>query len=121
MKNILNDIELETIKQFQKWGIQDHPSLIQNLLNREGGCTPERMCEEYEIPSENRARQLCEIAASKMSVTWAHIAIEELSEAISAESDRERRDELVQLGAVIASWIECIDKKLDLYENTKES
>ena len=110
MKAILKEIELETIRQVQKWGIQNHPSLNQKLLLEE--CTPDEMCKSYEIPTEERARELCETAANSQSVTWAHITIEELSESISAKTDTERRTELIQLAAVIASWIESIDRNL---------
>ncbi len=108
---ILDEIHVEMIKQDEKWGTQSHPSVDQVLLNREGSCTPERMCEEYEIPSENRAKQMCDIHAKRGDLTWAHITIEELSEAVSAKDDTERRKELIQLAAVVTQWINDIDNK----------
>ena len=69
-----------------------------------------RMCEEYEIPSETRAKQICETMHDRGEMTWGHIAVEELSEVISAKNDDERRKELIQLAAVTIAWIESIDR-----------
>lgn len=44
--------------------------------------------------------------------SWADITIEELSEAIDENNIDRRRQELVQLGAVIVAWIEKIDREL---------
>lgn len=111
MEHILQEIVNERIRQDQKWGKQNHPSVDVVLENRDGGCTPERMCEEFEIPSEDRARQMCEIHAKRKDLTWTHIVVEELSEAVSCKNDAERRQELVQLAACVVAWIENIDEK----------
>lgn len=107
IKSILDERE----RQEQKWGTQHHPSFDQTLLNREGGCTPRRMCEEYEIPSEPRAKFLCEEAFRKNQVTWAHIFIEEVSEVIgTCNQDKEvTKKELIQTAAVIFAWLEDLD------------
>lgn len=112
MENIFEEIKLERIKQDKKWGVQNHPCLDEVLLKREGGCTPERMCEEYEIPSENRAKKLCETAFKRGVGTYAHIASEEFSEVISAFDIYKRREELIQLTAVCVAWIQKIDRDL---------
>ena len=112
MENILEEIRIERTKQDQKWGEQNHPCLDQVLLNRKGGCTPMRMCEEYEIPSEGRAKKKCDIAFKNGTGTYAHIAIEEMSEVVSAFSIEKRREELIQLAAVCVAWIEKIDRDL---------
>ncbi len=110
MDIILSEIIQEHKNQLEKWGCQNHPSVDQVLTTRKGGCSPERMCEEYEIPSESRAKSICDIAAKNREVTWAHITIEELSEVISCTSENDRRKELIQLAAVIYSWIDSIDR-----------
>ena len=51
--------------------------------------------------------------------TWAHIAVEEMAEAVEAATDAAQgrgvlaalRKELVQLAAVIVAWIEAIDRR----------
>lgn len=108
--SILKEILQEHENQLLKWGEQNHPSVDVVLSTRKGGCSPERMCEEYEIPSETRAKFICESAARKKEITWSHIAVEELSEVISCENDISRREELIQLAAVIYSWIDSIDR-----------
>lgn len=110
MKEIFEEVVVERQRQDIKWGIQNHPSIDQTLLNREGGCSEERMCEEYEIPSQTRAKFLCDNATKNGELTWTHIALEELSEVVCAKDDNERRTELIQLKSVILAWIQCIDR-----------
>lgn len=112
MENIFEEIRIERQKQNEKWGEQNHPCLDQVLLKRQGGCNPQRMCEEYEIPSEARAKQMCDSAFTKNQGTYAHIAVEEMSEVVSAFDIHKRREELVQLTAVCVAWIEKIDRDL---------
>lgn len=108
---VLSEIATEREKQDQKWGVQDHPSVDQILLNRTGGCTGQRMCENYEIPSEARAKFLLRDAFENNLGTWTHIALEELSEIVECVDDVVRRKEIVQLAAVCVAWIECIDRR----------
>jgi hypothetical protein len=111
-ESVLREVAAERVRQDAKWGQQNHPSVDQTLARRRGGCTQERMCEEYEIPSEDRAKQKCENATANGTVTYAHIAVEEMSEAVSAKYDTARRVELVQLAAVVVGWIEAIDRRV---------
>jgi hypothetical protein len=109
---ILSEILEECNNQYKKWGEQNHPILDQVLLNREGGCNPQRMCEEYEIPTENRAKFMCEESFRKGQGTFMHILIEEISEAVSCLDNTETmRKELIQCGAVIVSMIDSLDRK----------
>jgi len=112
MENVFEEIREERKRQEEKWGEQNHPSLDQVLLNRDRGCEPERMCEEYEIPTEARAKFLCSLAEERKQQTFARIAVEELCEAVSAESEVRVRAEVVQLAAVCVKWIEAIDRRI---------
>ena len=118
MEEISQEVQQERVAQLKKWGVQNHPCVDQVLVKREGGFTPERMCEHYEIPSESRAKFLCENSVSNNQVTWTHIALEEFSEAVSAKTASERRKELVQLAAVVESWIDCIDRHEKARDNS---
>lgn len=109
---VLNEVLKERIKQHSKWGEQNHPCLDQVLLNRNGSCTPQRMCMEYEIPNEKRAKDMCDIAFKREQGTWAHIAVEEMSEVVSAFDIHKRREELIQLAAVCVAWVEKIDRDI---------
>lgn len=108
---IIYELFIERKKQDAKWGEQNHPSVDPILLKRRGGCTPERMCEEYGLPSEARSKRACDEAAKRGELTFAHIITEELCEAVSAPDDEARRGELVQLGACVLQWIEAIDRR----------
>lgn len=111
---VLVDVRFERTRQDTKWGEQNHPDVDQILMTREGGCTPDRMAAEYQIPAAYQARRQCKIAASRDQVTWAHILIEEVAEAVEAATSTDPillRDELVQVAAVAVGWIECLDRR----------
>ncbi len=110
MKEIFEQIKAERKRQDAKWGVQNLPSVCKILTDRVGGCSPVRMCEEYEIPTESRAKQLCDTATRRGELTHAHIVLEELSESVSCLNDADRRVELIQLAATIVKWIENIDR-----------
>jgi hypothetical protein len=94
---ILREVEHERDRQEEKWGQQDHPSVHPFAW--------------YDLASEGDAKNACEAANKARQLSWADIAIEELSEAVFAEDDDARREELVQLAAVAVAWIECIDRR----------
>ncbi len=100
----------ERKRQVAKWGIQSWPSVDEMLSGR----GMERLCEEYEIPTERRAKQLMETSNDRLCVTWAHIALEEFCEAICAEDEDSREEELLQLSTVLFSWIQDIRYKREL-------
>ena len=113
MEHVINEIREERIRQDAKWGEQNHPCLDQNLLNREGGCTSERMAAEYDIPTELMAKQSCDRKAEMGQCTWTDIALEEFAEVVGEFDPTKRRQELVQLAAVVVAWIEKIDRDLN--------
>ncbi len=102
MEVAINDVRAEIERQILKWGEQNYPFLDQELVNRH----PDRMCEEYEIPTENRAKTMCEIHSRRGDVTYMHILMEEVSEAASCGTNTEAlHKELVQVAAVAISAI----------------
>jgi hypothetical protein len=104
---IFNEIAAERERQDLKWGQQNHPILDPLLLGR----LPERMCEEYEIPSKYRAIQKVEAHAERGDLTYMHILIEEISEAASCGKNvEELRIELIQSAAVLVAMIESLDR-----------
>lgn len=109
---VLVEVYRERKRQDKKWGEQTRPCLDQTLLNRTGGCTPQRMCENYEIPSESRARFICDTAFKNGDLTFTHIALEELSEIASEFDIKKRRKEVVQLASVCVAWLESIDRQI---------
>lgn len=107
---VFEAIRKERRQQDKKWGEQNHPSIRPILANREP-FDGDLVCADLGILSEDHAKAVCESHAKHGTITWAHIAIEELSEAVSCADDATRRRELVQLAAVVAAWIECIDRR----------
>lgn len=109
---IIDEIKEERKKQDEKWGVQTHPCIDLDLLERKGSCTPQRMCEHYEIPTETRAKFLCDNSFKNQKGTYAHIALEEFAEVVSEFDIKKRRTELVQLTAVCLAWLESLDRQI---------
>ena len=112
LTKILAEISAERTRQDEKWGEQNHPVLDQVLLNRPGGCSGLRMADQYEIPTEIRAKALCNIRAERGDVTWMHILVEEVAEVVGCMQDETAmREELIQTAAVCVAMVECLDRK----------
>jgi hypothetical protein len=92
----------ERDRQDEKWGEQNHKSMSWDGNYDERG-ERKRHCAELQ--------ERCDRAAREGWLAWEHVVDEELAEVYAAESDAERRGELVQLAAVLIAWIECIDRR----------
>ncbi len=66
--------------------------------------------EEQGILSEQAAKIACELATRNGTLTWAHIAVEEIAEVINAKNDSDRKKELIQLMAVCGQWVKNIER-----------
>ena len=107
MQKILQEIVNERLKQNQKWGEQNHPSL-HPLAPQDN---PADICEKWlGIPIEGRIKRWVDDQAKNNLSNWSAIALGEFVECVVAPNDYERRSELVQLAAVIVQWIECLDR-----------
>lgn len=95
---VLDNIQDERSRQDAKWGEQNHPSLLP--------------AHDYGIPSGDDARARCERAFKAGYGTWGHILIEEIGEAFDEWANPDAlRTELVQCAAVIAAWVEYLDRQ----------
>jgi hypothetical protein len=101
---VYKEILAEEVRQIGIWGEQNHPCI--------GDISPEWVSEHFEIPTEEKAKFLCEEAFRNGEGTYAHIMVEEMSEAVNALNINSRRAELVQLAAVCVSWIKKIDRDI---------
>ena len=111
-ENIFKEIEAEIERSEQKHGNQDHVLSVEPALIQRGA---NRMLDEYELPTEARAKYLCDTAMKKGEHTHAHIVVEELCEAIACMSDEDAmRKELIQLACVVTKWIKSIDYRNNL-------
>lgn len=92
---VLRDIIEERGRQDKKWGIQNHPN----------GTAP------WNSRQANYYRDLCDQRAHSGQVSWFDILLEEVWEAGAEIEDGKLREELVQVAAVCAAWIEDIDRR----------
>lgn len=104
--DVLAEIHEERQRQDAKWGEQNHP-LLDPILRDRG---PHRMASEYEVPHADRARTMCQWAATAGTVTWGHILVEEVAEFVCAPDVAAMRAELVQIAAVAVAAIEYIER-----------
>lgn len=98
MMHILAEIGDERRRQDKLWGL--------GQLGIPDGTGHEKFKE-----LASAARIECNRATAAMEVTFMHILLEEVMEAL-AESDEDRlRAELIQVAAVAAKWVQAIDRR----------
>ncbi len=101
--NILEEVSLERIRQDSKWGEQSYESISFKV--------------KAGLYSEKHAKELCDNADKDGTLTWSHIAFEEFAEVIDAKTETLRREEIIQLCAVLVAWVENIDRNKEKYGN----
>ena len=113
---VLHEFAAERVRQDAKWGEQNHPSVPYmglGSVSESGGVRLLPLVEVLPIPTAEFCRALVELASRCGAVTFAAIALEEFAEAADVgDDDKACRAELVQLGAVVAAWVEAIDRRL---------
>ncbi|MGA8116881.1 MAG: hypothetical protein WCA46_24870 [Actinocatenispora sp.] len=93
---VLTDLHAERVRQDERWGEQNHPD----------GTGGPGALDDLAV-----ARETVEGNAARGAMTWRDILQEEVAEAF-AESDPVRlREELVQVAAVAAGWVQAIDRR----------
>ena len=103
-------IYAEQERQLSKWGQQDHPDLSDAAAFNK----PDRVAEILGIPHAQYARARCEGDFNARMGNWAVILIEEVAEAIEQAAlgnEQALQEELVQVGAVCASWAQAIGRR----------
>ncbi|MCU0688033.1 MAG: hypothetical protein MUF34_38280 [Polyangiaceae bacterium] len=106
-RRVLDEVAAERARQEAKWGQCDYPSVGPEFEGNRTG----QACAHYGLPPEQIAKRRTDEADQRGAVTFAHVAVEELAEALSAPDEGARREELVQLAAVAVKWIEAIDRR----------
>jgi len=103
-RKVFDDIEAERDRQDAKWGVQSHPdnSPFEDSLVRD-------------LPPASAAQQQCDQEARIGSVSWSTVLLEEVLEALEDSSAGANtgtlREELIQVAAVAAAWVEDIDRR----------
>lgn len=102
--DVVNEILRERRAQDQKWGQQNHPDGTgSHLLMPSGGITADLFREAM----RDRCDQMHRYGAG----TWEQILTEEYAEALAEGDQAALRKELIQVAAVAAAWVECIDRR----------
>lgn len=96
---VLGQIADERARQDAKWGEQNHPDGTGQAF----------------IPLasliRDQARTKCDAEHRAGEGTWEQILAEEFWEAVAEEDPAGLRDELIQVAAVAAAWVEAIDRR----------
>lgn len=93
---VLAELRAERERQHAKWGEQNLP---------DGTAT------EGDREIAECAQMMCQQAAADGTITFRHIAEEEVCEAFAESDPVKLRAELVQCAAVFVQWIEAIDRR----------
>jgi hypothetical protein len=93
---VLADIGAERVAQNEKWGEQNHP-------DGTGGSGALYVADRY--------RTVVDGGLENGTATWRDVLLEEVYEALAEPDPNRLRDELVQVAAVAAAWIEAIDRR----------
>lgn len=96
VKAFAEAVDAERQRQLVKWGEQHHPD----------GTGPSNAREA------DRWRDACQAAAARGDVTWSHILLEEVYEALAESDPVKLRTELIQTAAVIAAWVSDLDRRV---------
>lgn len=94
MEKIFEDMRAERTRQDLKFGTQRHPNGTSVKFK----------------PMADAARNATRAAEANGQQTWANILREEFWEALSEGDRASLRAELIQVGAVVVAWVECLDE-----------
>lgn len=106
----LGDVYRERVAQHIKWGQQDHPDGTGpdlSLLDDIGALWSDTNNAELADAARDRTNAL----AGADMLTYAHILLEEVGEALAESDPAALRTELVQVAAVAVAWVEAIDRR----------
>lgn len=101
--HVLTQVSIERRNQEEKWGQQNWASFrrmpIVDRLASLGICF-----------TEAEAKANCDTAYKEGRLLYSHIFMEEVIEAMSADTPQDLRKELIQVAAVAVAWIESLDR-----------
>lgn len=103
----LSEVRLERLRQDGIWGEQNHPDGTGVFAAKE---MLSALDHPVFTPSEG-ARRLNQEAIDADRLTWAHILLEEVCEALEERDPERLGEELVQVAAVAVAWREAISRR----------
>lgn len=95
LARVLSDVAAERAAQDAMWGVQDFP---------DGSGTA------FE-PRAARAKDDGRAAWSAGELTWRHVLVEEVYEALAEPAPDRLRAELIQVAAVAVKWVQALDRR----------
>ncbi len=104
---VLTEVMHERRRQHKKWGEQNHPSGTGpdvEIVVSEGHRQPAWI-------ADKNAKVYTDVAAKDGTLTWRHILLEEVFEALAEDDPAALRTELQQVAAVAVAWMECLDRE----------
>lgn len=93
---VLAEVQAERARQHVKWGEQNHPDGTGGMGTRS---------------EADFRRQVANTAAREGRLTWRHILLEEVAEAMAETDEDLLRGELLQVAAVAVAHIEALDRR----------
>lgn len=96
LARVLADITTERESQHALWGVQNH--------------MPDGTGPQWTSLAD-AARHECERAGETGRLSWRHVLVEEVTEALAEDEPTRLRRELVQVAAVAVQWIQAIDHR----------
>jgi len=93
--SVLAEVAAERRRQDGQWGEQNHPDGTGDAYTDDAAL----------------ARKECERAADNGDLTWRHILLEEVAEAMAEREPADLRRELIQVAAVAVAWAEALDRR----------
>lgn len=122
LQSVLGEVFNERLRQFEKWGEQNHPDVYPDLKDCGGGY----ICSSMGLPKAEKVREAYAKAEAEGGMNWLLILLEELCEAAEETGDSHRdpthlRKELVQVAAVAVAWVESLDRRKATEENPVDS
>lgn len=109
--DVLTEVAAERVRQDGIWGEQNHPDGTSVPMACELMWSLRRPHEGFVEEPSVVARRLNQEAIEASRLTWAHILLEEVCEALEERDPERLREELIQVGAVSVAWAEAISRR----------
>lgn len=113
MWKVANEVTNERVRQDKKWGEQNHPDRMpEDVVIAAAQLSTEPLPDNTRfLGMLANVRRINDALNAQGKASWDYILLEEVLEALTAETEEERRAELVQVTAVGMAWIEALDRR----------
>lgn len=108
LSRVEREIRDERERQDARWGEQNHPDMAGSAdTQREARELFAGFAVKYKLINAGKF----DPRDDDPRLDWTGILLEEVYEALAEEDPAKLRAELIQAGAVIVAWIECMDRR----------